>query len=84
MIKKIINLEDNNIQLETAFLGSDRWQNVSDAFKQSAIYNEREEPFIYAMIINLFLSMIPLHSDRPDRQVSMYARAMHLYAEELS
>ena len=77
-------LEDNNIRFETGFLYSKRWQNVSNAFKESAIYLKHEKPFTYAMIINLFLSMIPLHSDRPDRQVSMYARAMQLYKEELS
>lgn len=77
-------LEDNNIQFETAFLFSERWQNVSKAFEESETYLEYEKPFLYAMIINLFLSMIPLHSDRPDRQVSMYARAMQLYKEELS
>ena len=77
-------MEDNNIQFETAFISSERWQNVSNAFKESATYLEHEKPFAYAMIINLFLSMIPLHSDRPDRQVSMYARAMQLYKEELN
>lgn len=77
-------IENTDIKFETAFLRSERWQNVSDAFKQSEIYNGYEKPFIYAMIINLFLSMIPLHSDRPDRQVSMYARAMQLYTEELN
>jgi len=76
-------MQDDNIQIETTFLCSERWQNVLDAFQRSAIYFEQEKPFTYAMIINLFLSMIPLHSDRPDRQVSMYARAMQLYKEEL-
>jgi hypothetical protein len=31
--------------------------------------------------IGLFLSMLPLHADRPDRQAAFIANALRLYAE---
>jgi len=34
-----------------------------------------------ALIIHLFLSMLPLHSDRPDRQEAFLASALRLYLE---
>lgn len=36
---------------------------------------------IQAMTIALFLSMLPLHSDRPDRQKAFIANALRLYSE---
>lgn len=35
----------------------------------------------YIIMIHLFLSMIPLHSDRPDRQKVFLANALRLYVE---
>jgi hypothetical protein len=36
---------------------------------------------IRAITIGLFLSMLPLHADRPDRQTAFIANALRLYAE---
>jgi len=36
---------------------------------------------ITALTITLFLSMIPLHSDRPDRQSAFFANALRMYSE---
>jgi hypothetical protein len=36
---------------------------------------------INAMTIHLFLSMLPLHKDRPDRQQAFIANALRLYME---
>jgi hypothetical protein len=36
---------------------------------------------VRAITIHLFLGMIPLHSDRPERQVGFLARALGLFAE---
>ena len=36
---------------------------------------------VHAIMTGLFLSMLPLHSDRPDRQTAFIANAMRLYAE---
>ena len=34
-----------------------------------------------ALTVHLFLSMLPLHADRPDRQRAFLANALRLYAE---
>jgi hypothetical protein len=36
---------------------------------------------VRAAIVTLFISMLPLHSDRPDRQRAFIANAVRLYAE---
>ena len=36
---------------------------------------------VYTAMISLFLSMPPLHFDRPDRQVAFIANALRLYLE---
>jgi hypothetical protein len=38
-------------------------------------------PEVRAVTIGLFLSMLPLHADRPDRQAAFIANALRLYAE---
>ncbi|CAN5827421.1 hypothetical protein BH11PSE1_BH11PSE1_05230 [soil metagenome] len=38
-------------------------------------------PEVRAIMVSLFLSMIPLHADRPDRQQAFVANALRLYAE---
>jgi hypothetical protein len=34
---------------------------------------------IIAIVVHLFLSMLPLHSDRPDRQRAFLANALRLF-----
>jgi hypothetical protein len=41
------------------------------------------DPQIVALTIHLFLSMLPLHADRPDRQKAFVANALRLYSEGL-
>lgn len=36
---------------------------------------------VRAVMVSLFLSMLPLHADRPDRQSAFIANALRLYAE---
>lgn len=38
------------------------------------------DPAIIALTIHLFLSMLPLHADRPDRQRAFLANALRLYS----
>jgi len=40
-----------------------------------------EELSVYPIMILLFLSMLPLHADRPDRQNAFLANALRLYIE---
>jgi hypothetical protein len=37
-------------------------------------------PEVRAITVGLFLSMLPLHADRPDRQRAFIANALRLYA----
>ena len=39
------------------------------------------DPAITAMTIHMFLSMLPLHADRPDRQDAFLANALRLFAQ---
>jgi len=41
------------------------------------------DPEITAITIHLFLSMLPLHADRPERQKAFVANALRLFAERL-
>ncbi len=41
-------------------------------------------PEIRSIVILLFLAMLPLHSDRPDRQLAFLARALELWIESES
>ena len=40
-----------------------------------------ESDLVRAITIQLFLAMLPLHSDRPDRQLAFFANALRLYGE---
>lgn len=40
-----------------------------------------KDPVIYSIMIHLFLSMIPLHADQPEQQITMFANALRLYQE---
>jgi hypothetical protein len=42
---------------------------------------EAQDPTVLATTILLFLSMLPLHSDSPERQRGLFANALRLYAE---
>lgn len=37
----------------------------------------------YPILVHLFLSMLPLHNDHPERQKAMLANALRLYIEEI-
>lgn len=41
------------------------------------------DPQITAITIHLFLSMLPLHADKPDRQKAFVANALRLFAERI-
>ena len=54
--------------------------NLSDYFRHSILdKTEYKESEILAITIQLFISMLPLHSDRPERQEAFIANAIRLY-----
>lgn len=58
------------------------WQHVNRTFLQMQIDGHRASSrSIRAMTIQLFLSMLPLHYDRPDRQLAFIANAARLFAD---
>lgn len=38
-----------------------------------------DDPVVRATIVSLFLSMIPLHADNPDRQLTLFANGLRLF-----
>ncbi|MFD2741658.1 hypothetical protein ACFSUD_19025 [Sulfitobacter aestuarii] len=52
-----------------------RWQRLISAFDASEVAQIHNVRAINAMLMHLFLSMLPLHADRPDRQIAMLGTA---------
>ena len=69
---------DINLKLET----TDSVLATQEMFKTLlfAGYNI-EELNVYPIMVHLFLSMLPLHRDNPERQKAMLANALRLYIE---
>lgn len=54
---------------------------LADAMAGFAVDGAKlDSPTVRAVTISLFLSMLPLHADRPDRQRAYIANALRLYA----
>lgn len=73
-------VEDND-QTDIKFYLDTNYQNdlekeFNDIILAEFNYSEKE---IIAITLHLFLSMLPLHSDRPDRQKAFIANALRLY-----
>ncbi|MBS5278104.1 MAG: hypothetical protein KHY14_09585, partial [Haemophilus parainfluenzae] len=58
-----------------------RLKQVQSMFMQKSLIPELSNKAIIAPTILLFLSMIPLHFDKPHRQEAMLANALRLYVE---
>ncbi len=68
--------------LELQDFWHDYHQGIGQAFDDVLFANRPQlRGIVKAIGIQLFLSMLPLHSDRPDRQITMLANAYRLYAE---
>ena len=65
-----------------SFFEQERLQRLSNIFDkvffENGVFNKVE---ILAINVQLFISMLPLHSDRPDRQVAMLLNAERLYQQ---
>lgn len=69
----------DNMQMDSSFLETERWKKLEDVFADSEIASSFDMLQINAMVVHLFLSMLPLHADRQDRQAAMLAMAYKLY-----
>ncbi|MCQ9301964.1 hypothetical protein NQ043_12720, partial [Staphylococcus hyicus] len=79
IISDRFEVADNGVQiiLNIPEGGVDLSEIIRKQFENSRFsYSE-----ILAITITLFLSMLPLHYDRPDRQLAFVATAMSLYKE---
>lgn len=70
----------NDVSL--AFDTHDVIDDIQTYFKQMRFAGYSvDELSVYPIMILLFLSMLPLHADRPDRQKAFLANALRLYVE---
>ena len=73
-------IEEYNIYFEIPI--SDSKKEISDLFfSLNFEYFNITIKEIYAVMIHLFLSMLPLHSDNPQRQKAFIANAIRLYID---
>ncbi|MGP9798534.1 hypothetical protein ACT3UJ_14390 [Halomonas sp. 86] len=63
------------------FDASERMQKIHSLFLSTNFIPGLPTRDIQPLVVLLFLSMLPLHADRPDRQKAMIANALRLYAE---
>ena len=63
-----------------AFDTDERIASIQTLFLRSAFLPQMTITDVMPVVVLLFLSMLPLHADRPDRQQAMLANALRLYA----
>jgi len=82
IIADAFHLEKNDeIGVKLRFNLDSRLKQVQSMFMQKSLIPELSNKAIIAPTILLFLSMIPLHFDKPHRQEAMLANALRLYVE---
>ena len=73
-------LEDDEVGVVLSFDCDDSVLALADIFWQTPFIPKLSNRAILPLTILLFLSMLPLHSDKPLRQKAMLANALRLYA----
>jgi hypothetical protein len=63
------------------FNADSRLLSIQNVFMESRLIPEVTTQSIMPLTVLLFLSMLPLHADRPERQEAMLINALRLYAE---
>lgn len=64
---------------DVTFLESTRWEKLTQVFTNSQIAMAHSVLELKAMVIQLLLSMLPLHNDKPKRQAAMLAMAYKIH-----
>lgn len=72
---------DESGEKSIRFRADDRLLNIQKLFMEVDFIPGVKVSEIMPLTVLLFLSMLPLHSDRPDRQEAMLVNALRLYAE---
>lgn len=70
---------DRHLSLETSALRAPEWLAIVHAFERSRVGRRYPARLVNAILVHLFLSMLPLHSDRPGRQAAFAANAARLF-----
>lgn len=73
--------EQSNQSMEIVFDIDERIKKIQDDFINRFEVNNVTVKDVMPLVVLLFLSMLPLHSDRPDRQKAMFYNALRLYAQ---
>lgn len=73
--------EQSNQSIEIVFDIDERIENVQAYFLESFKINQLNAKDIMPLVVLLFMSMLPLHEDRPDRQKAMFYNALRLYVK---
>ncbi|AYC99593.1 hypothetical protein [Neorhizobium sp. NCHU2750] len=75
-------LDGRNVDLNMTEFNNGNWPTLIAAFREAGILNAPfDERLVSAILVHLFLSMIPLHADRPDRQVCFLGNAARLFQQ---
>lgn len=77
------DIKDDVINFDDTILRSRGWDKIVTSFRSSDIANVIPRAVSHAMAVHLFLSMLPLHKDAPERQLAMYATAMQAFQNML-
>jgi hypothetical protein len=72
-----------NGKLECSILKNDYHDKVNQIFNSGIFSNNEERLQCEAIQALLFLSMLPLHSDKPERQLAMLTIGLYLYGARL-
>lgn len=71
--------EQPNHSMEIVFDIDERIENVQDYFIKNFRINNVSVFDVMPLVVLLFMSMLPLHCERPDRQKAMFYNALRLY-----
>ncbi|WP_417458924.1 hypothetical protein [Kordiimonas sp.] len=68
-----------NIELYDNILDTGSWRGIVQEFEDSGILAPLSRRDLLAILVHLFLSMLPLHKDSPDRQTAFLGLAAKFY-----
>lgn len=78
---ELVKIDDH---YEIEFRRDERLRTIQSLFLSTQFIDGLTTKRILPAVVLLFLSMLPLHSDRPDRQQAMLANAFRLYHDFLA
>ena len=75
-------LDGRNVELNMTEFNNGNWPMLIAAFRETGILaGPFDERLVTAILVHLFLSMMPLHADRPDRQIGFLGNAARLFQQ---